>query len=88
MKKTNFTSKDVTGINGLAIIILITLATIFSQGNVYGQEFQTKKVADKITIISNPDIGDQVSTAFGQKKQQDFLRRKFQKHWLVMILLM
>ena len=60
MKKTNFTSKHVMGKNGLAIIIFIIVITIFCQGKVYAQRFQTRKVSDKITIISNPDIGDQV----------------------------
>jgi len=60
MKMTNFISKDLIRTNGLAMIILITLATIFSQGKVYAQGFQTKNVTDKIMIISNPDLGNQV----------------------------
>lgn len=60
MRKTNFTSKDVMGTNGLTMIIFIVVFAFFSQGKVSAQGFQIKKVADKITIISNPDIGDQV----------------------------
>jgi tetratricopeptide (TPR) repeat protein len=44
----------------LAMIICLIAIFFFSQDKVYAQGFQTKEVSERITIISNPDIGCQV----------------------------
>jgi len=40
--------------------ICILNGCLFSHEKIFCQEFQTKKVSDKVSIISNPDLGDQV----------------------------
>ncbi len=42
------------------LFICILTGFLFSHEKVFSQEFQAKKISDRVTIISNPDLGDQV----------------------------
>lgn len=58
MKKSK-SGTERTGINSVLFIWILT-GCLFLQEKVFSQEFQTKKVSDKVTITSNPDLGCQV----------------------------
>jgi len=41
------------------LFISILTGSLVSSEKVFSQEFQTKKVSDRVSIISNPDLGYQ-----------------------------
>lgn len=44
----------------LQTIFWIFVIFLSNPGNLYSQQFQVKKISDKVIIVSNPDLGDQV----------------------------
>jgi len=58
MKKSK--SRTIRTLIGKVLFICILTCCFFSQEKVFSQEFQAKKISDRVTIISNPDLGDQV----------------------------
>ncbi len=58
MKKSKSSAKR-TLIHSVLFIFILT-ASLVSSEKVFSQEFKTKKVSDRVSIISNPDLGYQV----------------------------
>jgi len=58
MKKSKSSAKR-TLIHSVFFIFIMTGCLVSSE-KVFSQEFQTKKVSDRVSIISNPDLGHQV----------------------------
>ena len=44
----------------LQFVICIVIVSLLSQDKIFSQGFQTKEVSDKIWIVTNPDLGNQV----------------------------
>jgi tetratricopeptide (TPR) repeat protein len=44
----------------LIVSVCIIIVLLFSKGKLYSQEFKVIKVTDKVSIVSNPDLGSQV----------------------------
>jgi tetratricopeptide (TPR) repeat protein len=42
------------------LIICLMVFSIFPTGKLYAQKFQVREISDKVSIISNPDLGSQV----------------------------
>ena len=44
----------------IQLVICIVIVSLLSLGKIYSQGFQTKEVSDNISIVTNPDLGNQV----------------------------
>jgi len=56
-----FANKMIMKTKILAIIICMIAISLLSGGKLYSQGFQAKEVSNKVSIISNPNLGNQVA---------------------------